>query len=490
MDRSSIRIRAVLCLIAIVAVVGGLWTGASSAVEDARGLDSATTAKMLSGRVYEGDVGVEPPGSTPLSGVRVELHASNNPGAPEQYLTGTSTNAEGWYELPVLGSWEFYFIIEQDLSDYYSVGATSVSGVVWGPNLIRYTWEALGGTLSGNKFWDKRSLPATPTATPTVTPGPPPDLQLTKRVVDPPGGIVTQGDIVTFEIVIENGSSSALASLPLSDDYNSDHLEYVDASPQPNFVAVVPGSGTAVWQDLAGPSPHGFGSPLLPGHSFIVTIRFRAVQIGNTENCASLTPVVNGFPVFMVSCVPVQVIEPGAPATNVEITKILIDPPGGVANVGDIVTFQIAVTNAGETLLAPVVLGDTYTGSIEYVDFSPPPDLALEVPGSGSASWSNLAGPPPSGFGSPLSPGHSFIVTVRCRAKGVGDHENCAEVQAQAGDVTVTGKSCDNVLVQEPGGPTPTGTRVGALYRAYLPIVMKELGLQGLSSRTVSLTAR
>ena len=490
MDRSSIRIRAVLCLIAIVAVVGGLWTGASSAVEDARGLDSATTAKMFSGRVYEGDVGVEPPGSTPLGGVRVELHASNNPGAPEQYLTGTSTNPEGWYELPVLGSWEFYFIIEKDLSGYYSVGATSVSGVVWGPNLIRYTWEALGGTLSGNKFWDKRSLPATPTPTVTPTPEPPPDLQLTKRVVDPPGGVVNQGSVVTFEILIENSGSSAITSLPLSDDYDSNRLEYVDASPQPDYVAIVPGSGTAVWQDLAGPPPHGFGSALLPGHSFVVTIRFRAVQIGSTENCATLTPVVNGFPLIMVSCVPVQVIEPGGPTTSVEITKILIDPPGGVANVGDIIAFEIVVTNAGETLLAPVAMGDTYTGSIEYVDFSPVADLALEVPGSGSASWSDLTGPPPSGLGSPLLPGQSFVVTVRCRAKGVGDHENCAQVQAQAGDVTVTGKSCDNVLVREPGGPTPTGTRLGGLYRAYLPIVMKEFGLQGLSSETVSLTAR
>jgi len=125
------------CVLAVVIVA----LMPANAPETVRGPAVGTASWTLSGRVYEGERGVEPPGSTPLAGVTVELHGSNDPGGTRQFLTSTATDASGRYGLPVLGGWEFYFIIQVDPPGYYSVGATSVGGTVCGLNRIRHTLD-------------------------------------------------------------------------------------------------------------------------------------------------------------------------------------------------------------------------------------------------------------------------------------------------------------------------------------------------------------
>ena len=110
------------------------------------------------GRVYEGDVGVEPPHSRPLEGVTVSVYGANNPHPdPGTFIRSTTTNSEGWYGLPVYdddGSFEFYHLRETDPAGYVSVGATTVDGTVRTDNWIEYVIPLEGKALTGNKFWD------------------------------------------------------------------------------------------------------------------------------------------------------------------------------------------------------------------------------------------------------------------------------------------------------------------------------------------------
>ena len=52
---------------------------------------------FLSGRVYEGNLGSEPPSATALSGVTVKLYGSNNYGQLTALIDQTQTDAGGWY---------------------------------------------------------------------------------------------------------------------------------------------------------------------------------------------------------------------------------------------------------------------------------------------------------------------------------------------------------------------------------------------------------
>jgi len=112
-------------------------------------------APVLSGKVFAGTVGDE---STPLSNVTVKLYCSHNQ-YPDQgsVLSSTVTIGSGWYGLSTYrlnGLCDFYHIVESDPSSYFSVGATSVSGVVRQTNWIEYGAPYATKTLTGNKFWD------------------------------------------------------------------------------------------------------------------------------------------------------------------------------------------------------------------------------------------------------------------------------------------------------------------------------------------------
>ncbi|MFO7742640.1 MAG: DNRLRE domain-containing protein, partial [Anaerolineae bacterium] len=107
---------------------------------------------VLSGRVYEGDMG-DP--STPLSGVAMTLYCSNAAGVLGPEIDATTTDATGWYGLDTVPGCEYYHIVEEDPEGYTSVGSTTVDGTVRSPNWIEYVIPLKSKTLTGNKFWDQ-----------------------------------------------------------------------------------------------------------------------------------------------------------------------------------------------------------------------------------------------------------------------------------------------------------------------------------------------
>jgi hypothetical protein len=131
--------------------------------KDTTSISIGSTA-LFSGRVYEGDMGVE---TTPIAGVTVTLYGSNdpnplNPGTP---VVTTTTDVTGWYGLstnfmfPDYNLFNYVKIIETDPAGYFSTGVRSVDGILSGTNQIHFTtYNLTNKTITGNKFYDQKSL--------------------------------------------------------------------------------------------------------------------------------------------------------------------------------------------------------------------------------------------------------------------------------------------------------------------------------------------
>ncbi|MCL6511041.1 MAG: DUF11 domain-containing protein [Anaerolineae bacterium] len=88
---------------------------------------------------------------------------------------------------------------------------------------------------------------------------------------------------VTFTIRITNTGPSAITRLRVEDRFDGEVLSYVSATPEPHTVS----SNRLTWDDLTSPAPNGYGAPLPPGQSYVITVVFRVIaDIVNTTNVA------------------------------------------------------------------------------------------------------------------------------------------------------------------------------------------------------------
>lgn len=122
--------------------------------------------QTLSGRVYEGATGTEPPTAKALSGVTVGLYGSNDEndngtGGGRLPIQTTATDSQGWYHLTPRGAYDFYNLVQTNKTGYVdstpTPAATSVGGTVKSSNWIQYRYEDIfiaPTTATGNKFWD------------------------------------------------------------------------------------------------------------------------------------------------------------------------------------------------------------------------------------------------------------------------------------------------------------------------------------------------
>jgi len=584
----------------------------------------------LSGRVYDGQTGLEPPNSTPIQGVTVSLYCSANQSQQGTLLTSTTTDVNGWYGLDTSAVCEYYNIIETDPGGYTSNGATTVGGSVITANWIEYAGSLDNKTLTGNKFWDQgpatntptptsppptatptatspagvtntptptpTSPPAstatptptspagatnTPTSTPTATSGPPgtadlsisktfsvaepvapgsygyyrlrvenngpatatnvvftdtlpaefafdygatmctkvasrppndvvrctlnfvsptfpnelvlygtvdndacgkmtnvakvssdtpdpnshnnytkldtivgpcdrPAVAIRKRVVDPPNGMAAPKDIITFAIDIFNIGNQPLTSVPLKDTFDSQHLAYVGASPQPDHLAAASGHGIMRWQNLVGAAPHGFGHPLVPGDHFTVMVRLQAKAAGWGSNCAEVNTVVDNIPLHDKSCTGAFIRRPGV---DLIINKRVVAPSGGVAVVGQTAEFRISVENVGSEPITGLHLQDIYDKAVlSFYQADLPPDDSND---DGTLDWSNLIAQ----LGHPLLPGTTVSFSIRFRAvrPTLLGHptRNCihAQYNHNQGPVLEVPHRCAPLQVREEGGP-------------------------------------
>jgi parallel beta-helix repeat protein len=115
------------------------------------------TAKLLplAGQVWAGGVGKD---TVPVANVTLNLYCSTD-SSLGTLIESTQTNGAGSFVLPaadfpVTGYCPYYDIVETDLPNYLSAGATSEGGSVMGDNRIRYSGPLYGQTLNANNFYD------------------------------------------------------------------------------------------------------------------------------------------------------------------------------------------------------------------------------------------------------------------------------------------------------------------------------------------------
>jgi uncharacterized repeat protein (TIGR01451 family) len=434
----------------------------------------------FSGNVYSG---VPADTTTPLKGVTVTLYGSNDANSWGTSLSSTTTDANGSYALRTEEIWEFYHIIETDLTGYNSTGAQAGSGcTVVNANWIRCEYAPGGATFSGDNFWDRRPATSTPTATPTSRPTCLPTSTPTKTPTRPPGP--------THTPTRPPGATSTPTSTPTRPPGGEADLKIRKFRVSPAASEVAPGSIVEfrldVWNNGPDIAPHAIVEDILPsGFSFLsaspgcslvthgppsdvvrctlgdlpvsqtpvsVTIKAKV----DVTACGSLFNIGKVYsdatdPEHRNNQAMLEVLVAPCNQPGLLVRKVLIDPPSHQANLGDVVTFEIRIKNIGDATLQMVHLEDIFDSiRLQFKTASPYPNILQTGPIQGKIVWNDLTGWQPFGFNQPLLPGQSFVVTLRFSALDVGWARNCARVTALAGDAELTQESCDGLFIHDP----------------------------------------
>jgi len=143
-----------------------------------------------------------------------------------------------------------------------------------------------------------------------------------------------------------------------------------------------------------------------PGDGFAVTFAVTATPgiTGTYINVATTTGTAPSGVVTDTDDAPVAITDP---AVVVEKQVASVDMDDVAPN---FVTFTIAITNIGPSVIDELPLLDQYdTTYLSFVDATPYPE---EDANDGLLTWRDLTGPAPNGFNRNLAPGESFHVTT------------------------------------------------------------------------------
>jgi uncharacterized repeat protein (TIGR01451 family)/fimbrial isopeptide formation D2 family protein len=253
-----------------------------------------------------------------------------------------------------------------------------------------------------------------------------PGLTVTKTLNDG-DGFVPVGSAFSYTIRVENsGDTEIVDPVPMTDTYDPIYLTYVNATP-PSDTAV---PGTITWNDISG------GSGLLPGDFVDITVNFIAASPGtspDTDDTAAASGFdENGDPVGDTD------LNTSLTVTNplVAVDKHLAPGQDQYVRIGDPVSYEITVTNTGDTTIDILPLQDVFDDThLAYVDSVPLHDVVA----ANVITWNDLT----TTFGD-LAPGSSIDITVNLTATNLG--LNIVDV------ATVSGAS------DEHGDPVPLAT--------------------------------
>lgn len=111
-----------------------------------------------------------------------------------------------------------------------------------------------------------------------------PQVAIQKDLIGADLDLVTPNH-VTFTIRVTNTGPSAISRLRIEDQFDSNVLSYTTAMPEPDAVS----PGQLMWDDLTGAPPYGYGTPLPPGQSYVITVVLLVItDVVNTTNIASV----------------------------------------------------------------------------------------------------------------------------------------------------------------------------------------------------------
>ena len=112
-----------------------------------------------------------------------------------------------------------------------------------------------------------------------------PRISVTKRLTDPPDGVVTVGQEITFTITIKNGGNVRIVVIPVEDLYEAQVLEFLRTDISPPQVTVNGNDGRLFWSDVTTDL-----GDLDPGDVASFTVTFRVLQAVHTVNLVRLVP--------------------------------------------------------------------------------------------------------------------------------------------------------------------------------------------------------
>ncbi len=261
-------------------------------------------------------------------------------------------------------------------------------------------------TVSGAKDQNQKSPPdAADSADVEISN---PSFTITKERITPaaPDDIITVGEQVAYRITIANTGDTALVTVPLVDTFDSSKLTLVSSSISPDGNTP---AGTLTWNDLTG------SGVLAPNTSISVDLTFEAIAStagAITTNTARSEGVVDENN----ETLPTQEDSANVRITNpcVSITKTI--QGDSIVPVGGTVTYEIVVTNCGDTTLVTIPVKDTFpTAYLDYASSTLSPTTTDES--TGIITWDDVTG-----TGS-LAPNASLSFTVSFDAK-VSSHPN------------------------------------------------------------------
>ena len=256
-----------------------------------------------------------------------------------------------------------------------------------------------------------------------------PSFTIEKTRLSPaaPDDVVTVGENVVYQIVIQNTGDTALTTVPLQDTFDGTKLSFVSASL--DGTPTTPDAQTSsslTWNDLTG------AGVLAPAGSLTLRVTLRAdastggASTTNTAIANGVTDENNETLPQQNSTADVRITSPA-----VEISKTLVGTDTTIP-LHHQVTYSITITNTGDTVLYVVPLEDTFpTAYLDYSSATITPSSVDE--GAGKIQWSDLTG------ASSLNPGDTVTVEVTFN------------VTASSNPTTITNLACVKNAADEHG---------------------------------------
>ncbi|NCC51599.1 MAG: hypothetical protein EOM20_10320, partial [Spartobacteria bacterium] len=212
------------------------------------------------------------------------------------------------------------------------------------------------------------------------------DYLVFKTLTSPAGRAAQVGETVTFVLTVTNAGDVAFVTLPLTDTFDDAYLDFLSAIPP----ADSNDTGIIYWDDLGA---------LPVGTATTVTVNFTAqastlsLSETNAVVAAPTTPPDEPDLPPRTNDTPYEISQVGYAAL-----KTLISPVGRAAQVGETITFHLAVSNTGDVQLVTVPIEDQFDDTyLDFLSAVPPVDSSA----AGVLSWTN-AGPLPVGASTTL----------------------------------------------------------------------------------------
>ena len=220
-----------------------------------------------------------------------------------------------------------------------------------------------------------------------------PAIALTKTLIMPSDATALVGDTLEWQIVVSNPGTTTLSTVNLTDTYSPSCLAFAYATPTQTSSS----AGSIGWNNLG---------PIAAGETKTISVKFTAISgCGSINNSVSATAVdQNSTPLSMGPVTsPVTLNNP-----QMTIVKTRTAPTSASVIKGTNITYQIVVTNTGNTNISTLPLSDNYSDfCLEYVSATPTPSSAT----NGVILWNNIG---------VLNAGNNTTITVTLRAK-----DNC-----------------------------------------------------------------